>query len=379
MSTEMFCVRPMIYMSKKGLDEILSGVESACIVTDRFMCESGAVDYLTVPLEHRGIRYHIFDGVKPDPDLGTVAQIVNIYVDQKPDVLFAFGGGSPIDAAKAAVYMAGKLGAAKRCTFVAVPTTSGTGTEVTRFSVVTDPATQTKYPMADPEMVPDAAILDCYLTCTVPPGVTADTGIDVFTHAVESFVSTAANDFSDACAEKAIKLCRSNLYKAYSQPDDPRARQAMHNASCLAGIAFNNSGLGLNHGMAHTLGAHFHLPHGRCCGILLPYVMSYNAGCRTTLTPAAKKYARIARLLNIDGATFRQSTFSAVRSTKAFLQKLDMPDCIKDAGVGRAEFLSQLDEMTEDALNDATTATNPIVPDRDGVRDLFLRAYDGRL
>ena len=379
MSTEMFCVRPKIYMSKNGLNELLSGVTRALIVTDRFMRESGLVEYLTAPMEHRGIDYRIFDGVAPDPDIGTVAKVVDLYVDYKPDVLFAFGGGSPIDAAKSAVLIADKLGAAERCTFVAVPTTSGTGTEVSMFSVVTDPEAEAKYPLADMAMLPDAAILDCELTRSVPPRVTADTGIDVFTHAVESFVSTVSNDFTDACAEKAIKLCRSNLYRVYKDPGDMEARQAMHHASCLAGIAFNNSGLGINHGMAHTLGAHFHLPHGRCCGILLPYVMSYNAGCRTTLTPAARKYARIARLLSIDGSTFRQSTFNVVRSTKAFLKKLDMPDCIREAGIGKEEFLSQLDEMVADALKDATTRTNPVPVTEEGVRDMFLRAYDGRL
>ncbi len=374
-----FYLKPKIYMNKSGLDEILPGVKRAMIVTDRFMCESKTVEYLTIPFEHRNIEYTIFDGVTPDPDLSTVAKVVDLYVNYKPDALFALGGGSPIDAAKSAVFVAKSLGYADRCPFITIPTTSGTGSEVSMFAVITDVEKEAKYPISDNDMLPDAAILDSCLTRTVPAKVTADTGIDVFTHAVESFVSTAANDFTDACAEKAIKLVRSNLLRCYKDPNDMEARQAMHHASCLAGIAFNNSGLGLNHGMAHTLGAHFHIAHGRANGLFLPYVISYNAGCRSSLTDAAKKYARIARLLNIDGSTFRQSTFSVVRSTKAFLKKLDMPDSIREAGVEKEAFLSQLDEMVEDALKDTTTRTNPIIPTREGVRDLFLRAYDGRL
>ena len=213
----------------------------------------------------------------------------------------------------------------------------------------------------------------------MPPVVTADTGIDVLTHAIEAFVSTGANDFTDAAAEKAMKLVRSNLMKAYKNPDDLEARQKMHHASCLAGLAFSNAGLGLNHGMAHTLGAHFHIPHGRANGILLPYVMAFNAGCHEQLTPVAARYARIARVLRLDGPSVRQSAFSVVRTTKQYIKRLHIPDSIEAAGVSREDFDAVLDEMAQAAYEDACTRTNPRACSVEDIKDVFQGAYTGRL
>ena len=233
--------------------------------------------------------------------------------------------------------------------------------------------------MVSDDLLPDAAILDAELVRSVPPAVTADTGIDVLTHAIEAFVSTGANDFTDAAAEKAMKLVRSNLLKVYKNPDDLQARQEMHNASCLAGLAFSNAGLGLNHGMAHTLGAHFHIPHGRANGILLPYVMAFNAGCHEQLTPTAARYARIARVLKLDGPSIRQSAFSVVRTTKQYIKQLHIPDSIEAAGVSREDFDAALDEMVEAAYQDACTKTNPRTCSKEDIKGVFLRAYTGRL
>lgn len=366
-------------MEKDGLNEILKGVKRAFIVTDKFMHESGKVSYLTEPLEARGIEYEIFSEVRPDPDIATITKGISAMVNFKPQVLFALGGGSPIDAAKAMNLLSAKQGFSEKCTFVAIPTTSGTGSEVSKFSVVSDPEQSAKYPLVADELLPDAALLDAELVRTVPPAVTADTGIDVLTHAIEAFVSTNANDFTDAAAEKAIKLVRSNLLKVYKNPDDLQARQKMHHASCLAGMAFSNAGLGLNHGMAHTLGAHFHIPHGRANGILLPYVMSFNAGCHDQLTPVAKRYARIARIVRLEGSSIRQSAFNIVRTIKQYIKQLNIPDSIEAAGVSREEFDRVLEEMVEAAYNDACTKTNPRACSKDDIRSVFLRAYSGKL
>lgn len=374
-----FILKTRIFMGKDGLDGILRGVKRAFIVTDRFMHESGKVSYLTEPLERRQIEYQIFSEVRPDPDIATVTKGIGKMLDFKPQVLFALGGGSPIDAAKAMNWLSVQGGLSEKRMFVAIPTTSGTGSEVSRFAVISDPQKSAKYPLVSDELLPDAAILDAELVRSVPPAVTADTGIDVLTHAIEAFVSTGANNFTDAAAEKAMKLVRSNLMKAYKNPDDLEARQKMHNASCLAGIAFSNAGLGLNHGMAHTLGAHFHIPHGRANGILLPYVMAYNAGCHEQLTPVASRYARIARVLRLDGPSIRQSAFSVIRTIKQYIKQLHIPDSIEAAGISREDFEAVLDEMTEAAFNDACTRTNPRACSKEEIREVFLRAYTGRL
>lgn len=376
---EYFYLKTRIYMGKEGLDEILDGVKRALIVTDSFMYKSGMTAYLTDPLEQKAIEYKIFSEVKPDPDIAVVARGISLMQEFRPQVLLALGGGSPIDAAKAMNILSGKQEGMEKCRFAAIPTTSGTGSEVSKFSVISDPEQAAKYPLVMDEMIPDAALLDASLVKSVPPSVTADTGIDVLTHAIEALVSTNANDFTDAAAEKAIKLVRSNLVKVYSNPDDLKAREKMHHASCLAGIAFSNAGLGLNHGMAHTLGAHFHIPHGRANGILLPYVMGYNAGCFDRLTPAAERYARIAGVVGIEGPTMRQSAFNVMRDTKQYIQQLHLPSCIEAAGISKKDFDSALEEMVEAAYNDACTRTNPRVCTKDEIRSVFIRAYSGRI
>ena len=210
-------------------------------------------------------------------------------------------------------------------------------------------------------------------------GVTADTGIDVFTHAVEAFVSTGSNDFSDACAEKAIKLVNHYLMAAYKNPNDAKARQGMHNASCLAGVAFSNAGLGLNHGMAHAMGGKFHIPHGRANGILLPYVMSFNAGCAEQLTPTAKRYAQISRLLRLDTSSVRQSALNMIRTARTFIKKMNMPCTIEAAGVTKEQFEAELDEMAAAALADRCTATNPQPVTVEDIKEIYRKAFIGKL
>ena len=374
-----FILNTHIYMGKEGLDELLDGVEKAFIVTDKFLHDSGMVKYLTEPMEKHHVAYEIFSEVKPDPDIATVTRGIGKMQEFQPQILFALGGGSPIDAANAINWLSLKGGHPEKIIFVAVTTPSGTGAEVSMFSVISDPDKSAKYPLVSKELLPDAAILDAELVKSVPPSVTADTGIDVLTHAIEAFVSLNANDFTDAAAEKAMKLVRGNLMKVYKNPDDMEARQKMHHASCLAGLAFSNAGLGLNHGMAHTLGAHFHIPHGRANGILLPYVMAFNAGCHDKLTPVAKRYARIARVLRLEGPSIRQSAFSVIRTTRQYIKQLHIPDTIESAGVSREDFEGALEEMAQAAYADACTRTNPRECSVEEIKEVFRHAYTGRL
>ena len=373
-----FSVRTKI-MIGGGMDALAQRLHRVFLVTDKFMAESGKTNYVTDRLLRNGGEFKIFSDVQADPDIATVTRGVEQILEFQPDAVVAFGGGSAIDAAKAIVFFAARERDMRDCKFIAIPTTSGTGSEVSRFAVITDQEKGVKYPLVEDSLLPDIAILDAELTTSVPPTVTADTGIDVFTHAVEALVSTAATDFSDAAAEKAIKLVRRHLMSAYHQPGDMAARQGMHNASCLAGVAFSNSGLGLNHGMAHALGARFHIPHGRANGILLPYVMSFNAGCSESLTPVAKRYAKIARLLGLEATSVRQSALNLIRTARRYVEQLNIPSSIQVAGVDKAEFEAEAEAMAEAALADRCTATNPRPCSKEEILQVFHKAYIGRL
>lgn len=362
-----------------GLESVIDKIQKAFVVTDPFMVSSGKVSYVTECLEKAGKEYKIFSDVTVDPGIEVVTAGVGRIIEFQPDTIVCLGGGAAIDAAKAIVYFANKTNQIGEITFIAIPTTSGTGSEVSRFSVITDREKQIKYPLIDDALVPDIAILDASLVTSAPPSITADTGIDVLTHAIEAFVSTGHNDFTDAAAEKAIKLVYEHLLRCYSTPDDLEARQGMHNASCLAGIAFSNAGLGLCHGMAHALGAHFHIPHGRANGIMLPYVMSFNAGCADTLTPAVKRYAEIARLLYLDSSSTRQSALNVIRTSRRYVEKLHIPSTIQAAGVSEQDFEEKLDAMVASAMADRCTATNPRACTEEDIRMVFRKAFVGKL
>ena len=223
-----FSVRTKI-MIGGGMDALAQRLHRVFLVTDKFMAESGKTNYVTDRLLRSGGEFKIFSDVQADPDIATVTRGVEQILEFQPDAVVAFGGGSAIDAAKAIVFFAARERDMRDCKFIAIPTTSGTGSEVSRFAVITDQEKGVKYPLVEDSLLPDIAILDAELTTSVPPTVTADTGIDVFTHAVEAFVSTEASDFSDAAAEKAIKLVKRHLLPAYQNPEDRKARQGMHN------------------------------------------------------------------------------------------------------------------------------------------------------
>ena len=372
-----FSVRTKI-MIGGGMDALAQRLHRVFLVTDKFMAESGKTNYVTDRLLRSGGEFKIFSDVQADPDIATVTRGVEQILEFQPDAVVAFGGGSAIDAAKAIVFFAARERDMRDCKFIAIPTTSGTGSEVSRFAVITDREKGVKYPLVEDSLLPDIAILDAELTTSVPPTVTADTGIDVFTHAVEAFVSTEATDFSDAAAEKAIKLVKRHLLPAYQNPEDRKARQGMHNASCLAGIAFSNSGLGLNHGMAHALGP---VPHPPWPGQRHPAALCDELQRRLRRTAHLHCQA-LCPYFPPAGAGEQQCPPERPQPHShrpAVHRKLNMPSTLQAAGVNAAEFEEAVHDMAEAALADRCTATNPRSCTAEEIEQIFRKAYSGKL
>lgn len=359
-----FFVKPRIYYGSNSLG-YLSGlnVKRVCVVTDKMMVKLGVAD--RIKSYFKGATCTVFDEVEPNPSLDTVKKALSIFLVDRPDVIIALGGGSPIDAAKAILLFAGKISEKlniKRPMFIAIPTTSGTGSEVTSYSVITDTKNNIKIPLSDEEMLPDVAILDEQLTKTVPPSVTADTGMDVLTHAIEAYVSPQANDFTDIYARKAIRSVFTYLLRAYRFGEDLEARQKLHVASCMAGIAFTNSSLGINHSLAHAIGAKFHIAHGRANALLLPYTIQYNAGlCDGTVavSKAAKRYAEISKMVGLPCSSTEEGVVSLVAAVKFLNKTFGIPETLSSAGVEKHVFQENLSAIVESALKDACTPGNP--------------------
>ena len=280
--------------------------------------------------------------------------------------MIAIGGGSAIDAAKAIKDFSIKLSTErKQIKFIAIPTTSGTGTEVTSFAVITDQGKNLKYPLVADSLLPDEAILDTSLVMSVPKAVTADTGMDVLTHAIEAYVSTEANDFSDAFAEKAVQLIFDYLPRAFKNGNDFEAREKVHHASTLAGMAFNMVGLGINHSIAHVCGAKFHIPHGRMNAILLSTVIDFNAGLRGYADKGngtAKKYAKLAHILGYPATSPRMGVRSLLQHINQLGKELNMPVNLRGCGITIQQVNEAKQKISEAALKDACTKTNPRIP-----------------
>lgn len=362
---ENFYIKTHIYFGEGSLDR-LSQIQNkkVFIVTDPFMVSSGMINVITEKLQSNNVT--IFSDILPDPPIQLVVKGIDAMQKSAPEVIIALGGGSAIDAAKAMKDFAKQITSIKDVEFIAIPTTSGTGSEVTSFAVITDNEKGTKYPLVSDELLPDVAILDPDLVKSVPAKITADTGMDVITHALEAYVSTQANDFTDALAEKALVLAFKYLMPAYKNGKDMEAREKMHNASCLAGIAFNSVSLGLNHGIAHVIGGKFHVPHGRTNSILLPYIIDFNADIRgydtNEFSRAAKKYAHIAKLLGLSASNARMGVRSLINEIKKMQKEMEMPTNLKACGVSVDEVNKLKEEIANLALQDACTATNPKVP-----------------
>lgn len=308
------------------------------------------------------------------------------------DVLIAVGGGSVIDAAKAVVYFSKEAGAGGysekggRPFFVAIPTTSGTGSEVTSYTVLTDTDTNMKIPIKDDDMFPDVAILDCNFTKTVPPQVTAETGMDVLTHALESYVSVHASDCTTAFSQVAIEYVFKYLSNCYRNGLDSFSKERIHNASCMAGMAFENSSLGLNHSLAHAVGgAKFHLPpHGRVNAIFLPYVIKYNSGLFDQNTSvgfdAALKYQKISKLLGLPASDIKEGgVVMLTKSIRLLNMELGIPTSIKNAGIEESEYMGgQVYYMAQNAMEDiCTSGGNPRIPSEVELRQILVDAYHG--
>ena len=349
-----------------------------CFMTDAFMVESGTVARIRSCLPECEIS--VFDEVVSDPTVDIVAKGVRVLASFRPEVVIALGGGSPIDAAKAVVATLRDLYPMAPITLVAIPTTSGTGSEVTAFSVITDAGSGVKHALRSDRITPDVALLDPRLVQTVPPRVTADTGMDVITHAIEACVSEGASALTDAFAEKALKLAFRNLPVAFSDGQNLSARAAMHYASCMAGMAFNAAGLGLNHGLAHAIGGRMHIPHGRINAIFLPLVIEYNAGTLAGFSPweeSVSRYAELATELGIEGSTARSAVRNLARALARLNSRIGIPSSVKALGVDMSEFVRGEAGMVEAALADTCTATNPRKPSREDVVKLIRLAAEG--
>lgn len=378
-----FDIKTKIFFGDNALERLEDiPYNKVLVITDPFIADSSMIRLVTEPLEKGRKQYDIFKDVVPDPPIEKISEGVQKMLAYKPDAIVAVGGGSAIDSSKSIREFALRVERYGDVGLIAIPTTSGTGSEVTSFAVVTDPKEQVKYPLVSRDMMPDEAILDAELVKSVPPAITADTGMDVFTHALEACVSINRNEFSTALAEKAIEICGVFLLRAYLDGNDTHARQKMHAASCLAGLAFNSASLGLNHGMAHQLGAVFHIPHGRANAMLLPHVIEFNSDInkhsksRKEYLPAVKKYSTVAQILGLSSYNKIMTVRSLVNWVQFMLKEMDIPLSVSQMGtISEEEYFMAIDRMADAALEDACTATNPRVPSKEDVIAIYKNLW----
>ena len=389
--------------------EKMPDIERAFIVTDEGMVKLGYVDKILYHLRkrHQYVHSEIFSDVESDPSFDTIKKGVEAMKAFKPDVIIAIGGGSPMDAAKGMwlfyehpdadveglklkfmdirkrTYKFPQLGT--KCKMVAIPTTSGTGSEVTSFAVITDKQKNKKYPLADYELTPDVAIIDPDLVMSLPKSVTADTGMDVLTHAIEAYVSNMASDYTDGLAEKAVEIVMKYLEVAYEDGTNQLAREKMHNASTLAGMAFTNAFLGINHSLAHKVGAEFHLPHGRINAVILPYVIQYNASRPSKFVSfpkyeyfiADEKYYELAKKVGLKADSKEEGIASLIKKVQEMNEHLNIPKSLQDAGVEEQEFLAKVDMLADRAFEDQCTTANPRLPLVSELKQILLDSYYG--
>jgi acetaldehyde dehydrogenase/alcohol dehydrogenase len=409
-----FRIPPKIYF-KRGVTNLalreLQGKKRAFIVTDRFLFNSSVIYNITKVLEEINIDYQTFFDVKPDPTVSTINKALSLIRIYEPDVIIAFGGGSPIDAAKIIWLMyehpetdfknivmrfmdirkrickIPELG--KKMQMVAIPTTSGTGAEVTPFAVITDDETHIKYPIADYALTPNMAIIDPDFVDSMPKSLCATSGIDALTHAIEAYVSVLATNFTNSPALEAVKLIFKYLPRSYAAgKDDPVAKEKVHYASTLAGMAFANAFLGLCHSAAHKLGATFNLSHGIANALVINQVIRYNAtehsGKQAVFPqykfPKAKvKYGQIADALNLGGGNDDEKVDLLINAITQLKKDIQIPLSIKDAGVSEKDFYDELDKLAEQSFDDQCTGANPVYPLIVDIKNIFIKAYNGEV
>lgn len=401
---------------KKGcmpvaLDELgtVMGKKRCFIVTDSFLYKNGYTKNIEDKLDQMGIVHTCFYDVAPDPSLASAKAGAAAMRAFEPDCIIALGGGSAMDAGKIMwvlyenpdadfedmsmdfmdirkrIYEFPKMG--KKAYFVAVPTSSGTGSEVTPFAIITDQDTGVKWPLADYELMPDMAIVDTNNMMSQPKGLTCASGIDVMTHAIEAYVSIMASDYTNSLALQAIKLVFEYLPRAYKNGKDVEARDHMANASCMAGMAFANAFLGVNHSLAHKLGAFHHIPHGIANALVLLDVIRYNSAevpvkmgtfPQYQYPQAQKRYAEIARYVGLTGKDDAELVEKLIEKLDALMREIEIKPTIKDYNVDEKYFLETLDEMSEQAFNDQCTGANPRYPLVSELKDIYLKAYYGK-
>lgn len=395
-----------------ALDELKSvqNKKRAFIVTDKFLFENGFTDGLTKKLDEMGISHTTFFDVEPDPTLASVTKGANEMQEFQPDTIIAIGGGSPMDAAKIMWVMyehpetdfmdlamrfmdirkrvLGFPVLGEKAYFVAIPTTAGTGAEVTPFAVITDEKTGSKYPLADYQLMPDMAIVDADLMMHAPKSLTAFSGFDVVTHALEAYASVMASDYTDGLALQALKLSFEYLPRAYKHgAKDPVAREKMANASTLAGMAFGNAFLGICHSMAHKLGAQHHIAHGLANALLMNEVVKFNASETPTKMGtfsqydhphALSRYAEIADHLGLGGKDDHEKLDNLLNALTELKQSIEIKPAIKDYDISEKDFLATLDKMVEEAFDDQCTGSNPRYPLMSELKEMYLNAYYGK-
>ncbi|MBZ9606503.1 iron-containing alcohol dehydrogenase [Clostridium estertheticum] len=356
-----------IYFGENSLEVLktLKGRKAVIVTGGSSMKRFGFLDTVEAYLKEAGIEVKHITGVEPDPSVETVMNGAAVMREFQPDLIVSIGGGSPIDAAKAmwifyeypeftfeqAVIPFGIPDLRQKAKFIAIPSTSGTATEVTAFSVITDYKAKIKYPLADFNLTPDIAIVDPALAQTMPPKLVAHTGMDALTHAFEAYVAGLRSSFSDPLAIQAITMIRENILKSFE--GDVEARNEMHMAQCLAGMAFSNALLGISHSMAHKIGGVFHVAHGLANAILLPYVIDFNK------KSCGDRYATIARSLNLAGNTEDELIDSLTDMIRDLNKAMNIPTSLKENGMTKEEFDANVDFISENAIKDACTGSNP--------------------
>lgn len=374
-----------LYHGKGSLETLktIKGKKAIVVVGGGSMKRFGFLDRVENYLKEAGMEVRLFEGVEPDPSVETVMKGAEMMREFEPDWIVAMGGGSPIDAAKAmwifyeypdftfeqAVVPFGLPELRQKAKFIAIPSTSGTATEVTAFSVITDYKAKIKYPLADFNITPDIAIVDPDLAQTMPAKLVAHTGMDALTHAIEAYTASLRSNFSDPLAIKAIQMVDENLVNSYEGNEE--ARNLMHEAQCLAGMAFSNALLGIVHSMAHKTGAVFHIPHGCANAIFLPYVIQYNR------TVCEDRYADIARSIGLEGSNNAELTDALIERINKFNNDLNIPHSMKEYGVTEEDFKANLTFISENAVADACTGSNPREIDADTMARLFECTYYG--